>query len=90
MSRLLGEKVNVLQLERIVSDDQYLRERLLEPSGIRLEPDVWYALKDKRLNRRRVRLRNLLRRRRPVSLKWTSKHEASFMSICGEIMRALG
>ena len=89
VSRLLDEGANVLQLERIVSDDQYLRDRLLEPSGIHLEPDVWHSLKDRRLNRRRVRLRNLLQRR-PVRLKWTSKHEASFMSICGESMRALG
>ncbi len=89
VSILLDEGVNVLQLERIVSDNRYLRERLLEPGGIRLEPDVWHALKDRRLNRRRVRLRNLLKRR-PVSLKWTPKHEAIFMSICGETMRALG
>ena len=89
VSRLLDEGLNVLQLERIVSDYQYLRERLLEPSNIHLEPDVWHALKNRRLNRRRVGLKDRLRGR-PVKLTWTPKHEASFMSICGETMRALG
>ncbi len=37
VSRLLEQRVNLLHLERIVSDKQYLRERLLEPSGI----DLW-------------------------------------------------
>ncbi len=89
VSRLLDEGVNVLHLERIVSDYQYLRERLLEPGGIHLEPNVWHALKDRRLNRQCLRLKNLLRGY-PVRLKWTPKHEANFMSICGETMRALG
>ena len=89
VNRLLEEEVNVLHLERTVSDYQYLRERLLEPSGIHLEPDVWHALKDKSLHRTRFRLKKLWRGY-PIRLKWTPKHEASFMSICGETMRALG
>ncbi|MCH7887729.1 MAG: hypothetical protein IIA00_00440 [Proteobacteria bacterium] len=89
VSRLLEDGVQLLHLERIVSDYQYLNERLLKPCGIPLERDVWYALKDKRLHRSRFRLKNLLRGRL-VKLVWTQKHEARFMAICGETMRALG
>lgn len=89
VSRLLQDGVQLLHLERIVSDYDYLHERLLEPCGIHLEQDVWYALKDKRLHPSRFRLKNLLRGR-PVKLVWTQKHEARFMAICGETMRALG
>ena len=65
--------------------------RLLEErvNVLHLEPDIWRALKDRRLNRRCVRLRNVLQRR-PVKLKWTPQHEASFMAICGETMRTVG
>lgn len=89
VSRLLEQGFDFLNLERIVSDYQYLHERLLEPCGINLERDVWNALKDKRLNRTRFRLKNFLRRL-PVKLKWTPEHESRFMAICGETMRALG
>lgn len=89
VSRLLEQGVDSLQLERIVSDYQYLRERLLEPCGIGLERDVWHAIKDKRLHRTRFRPKNLLRGR-PVKLKWTPEHEARFMAICGKTMSALG
>lgn len=89
VSHLLKQRVPSLHLERIVSDYQYLHEHLLVPSGIRLERDVWRALKDNRLHPSRFRLKNLVRGR-PVRLKWTPEHEASFRSICGETMRALG
>ena len=89
MSRLLEDGVPSLHLERIVSDYQYIHERLLEPSGISLERDAWQALKDKRLHPSRFRLKNLLRGR-PVKLVWTQEHEEKFMLICGDTMRKLG
>ncbi len=89
VSRLLEDGVQLLHLERIVSDYQYLHERLLEPCGISLEREVWHALKDQRLHRSRFRLKNFLRGR-PMKPKWTPEHEARFMAICGKTMRALG
>ena len=89
VSQLLEQGIGVLHLERIVSDYQYLRERLLEPCGIALEPDVWRSIKDKRLHRTRFRPKFLLRGQ-PVSLKWTPELETRFMAIYGATMSALG
>ncbi len=84
-------RVRTLQLERIVSDYGYLREHLLEPSGIDLDENVWRAMKDKKVHASRFSLRRFVlgRRQRP-KLYWTQEHEVSFLRICGETMTALG
>ncbi len=84
-------RVRTLQLERIVSDYGYLGEHLLEPGGIDLDENVWRAMKDKKVHASRFSLRRFVlgRPQRP-KLDWTPKHEESFMTICGETMRALG
>ena len=89
VARLLEARVRTLQLERIVSDYRYLGEYLLEPCGIDLDEEVWRTLKDTRLHPSRFHLKRFLRGR-PVKLAWAQQHEASFMRICGDTMRALG
>lgn len=89
VSRLLEDGVQLLHLERIVSDHQYLHERLLKPCGITLEENVWQRLKDKKLHPSRFRVKNLLRRH-PIRLDWEPDHESRFLAICGDTMRAIG
>ena len=59
------------------------------PRPIHLDADVWRDLRKVRVHGTAFRLKRLLRGQ-PVKLTWTRKHEAQFMAICGETMRALG
>ncbi len=98
--RLVAQGIPVLQFERLVSDYEYLRTRLLEPAGIHVAEDFWEEARRNRCNRTRSRLYRYvyakLRGRQPVTNtlppyeEWSAERKQAFRDLCGEAMQLVG
>ncbi len=88
--RLLGQGVKTIQLERLVSDYEYLDAELLQPTGIALSKSEWTNQRDRRINRSgmRLRLKSWIGRR-PRNQTWSADRERQFREVCGEVMETL-
>jgi hypothetical protein len=87
--RLMTSGMPLLILEKAVTDYAHLHERLLGPHGIPLEEEQWDRFRNRRFNRSRFKLKDLIRGR-PVRMAWGPEEERRFDAICGEAMAALG
>jgi hypothetical protein len=79
----------LLILEKAVTDYAHLHDRLLGPHGIPLDEEQWDRFRNRRFNRSRFKLKDLIRGR-PVRMAWGPEEERRFDAICGEAMAALG
>jgi len=84
-SKLIREKIPIIQFEQILRSYTYLQSNLLDFIGIKLDRDVWNyerrVLKNETIPQKKVF---------PRYDEWTDKQKASFIRICGYVMEECG
>jgi len=80
---LLSELGEPIKFELIVSDYEYLKERVLRPLNLDIPYEVWDRF-------RRIRLNISRRRLLPHWREWGVNMRKTFEVICGEVMTELG
>ncbi len=98
--RLLNQDTRLLQFERLISDYDYLDERLLGPLNLSLSKADWLAKKDTRVNKTRSKLfrylyaklknKNFVEDSLPPYPEWSDAQKQRFEQICGQMRHRVG
>ncbi len=98
--RLLKQDTELLQFERLISDYDYLKRRLLTPMNLNLSKADWLAKKDVRVNKTRSRLfrylyaklknKNFIKDQLPPYSEWPDSRKRIFERVCGEVRHQVG
>lgn len=83
--KMCKEKVPIIQFEQVLTSYEYLREKLLIPTGVVLDFDVWDSERDVIKNET-----NPFKKEFPSYEDWSEKQKDSFSFICGKAMDLIG
>jgi hypothetical protein len=98
--RLLEEGTELVQFERLISDYDYVKKRVLDPLALDMSKAEWQVKKDTRVNETRSKLfrqlyakfsnRNFVEDQLPPYPQWPDSQKRTFEQICGEVRRQVG
>jgi Sulfotransferase domain len=97
---LASQGTPLVRLEQLVSDYDYVRERMLEPAGLELSRESWQEHVGEPVNampsrmyrfaRAKLKGRGYVPYRLPPYEEWPEERRREFLDICGETMASVG
>jgi hypothetical protein len=97
---LIEENADLLQFEKLTSDYEYVREKVIEPLGLEISREVWSNKAGRRVNKTRTRTyrylyaklkgREFVKDELPAYRNWDAEKKKIFRDICGDAMERAG